>query len=162
MRSVRKHRAPKGALRRRKHALDSVAAAYCQKAPSAKRCIKTKNHSSSGYVVHYVRKHRAPKGALRRRSVVSITFSIMMGQKAPSAKRCIKTTTTCRECNSVEQVRKHRAPKGALRREVGLLFVGERVRQKAPSAKRCIKTRRSRPLSRLRTRSESTERQKVH
>ena len=64
---VRKHRAPKGALRpagyRRHGALDS----HCQKAPSAIRCIKTRRAGGlNGEVVHAVKKHRAPKGALRR------------------------------------------------------------------------------------------------
>ena len=38
----------------------------CQKAPSAKRCIKTRGEDVSLLVIeHGVRKHRAPKGALR-------------------------------------------------------------------------------------------------
>ncbi len=62
----------------------------CQKAPSAKRCIKT--------IVEYdvlvalpseVRKHRAPKGALRPN--LNCFIRTHLGQKAPSAKRCIKT-----------------------------------------------------------------------
>ena len=38
----------------------------CQKAPSAKRCIKT-HHGNNALLAHIqlVRKHRAPKGALR-------------------------------------------------------------------------------------------------
>ena len=63
-----------------------------QKAPSAKRCIKT----------------------LSLRSLSHSTR--MQSQKIPSAKRCIKTV--CRGGGHVRPfcvVRKHRAPKGALR-----------------------------------------------
>ena len=38
-----------------------------QKAPSAKRCIKTGKREAHVAVEVLVRKHRAPKGALRRR-----------------------------------------------------------------------------------------------
>ena len=112
-----------------------------QKAPSAKRCIKTtrldmrrtplagvRKHRAPNYALRptsrsgkvrrkpVVRKHRAPNGALRQvlpqRSVVDVVPS----QKAPSAKPCIKTPLSliCR--------------------------LEERFRQKVPSAKRCIKT----------------------
>ena len=65
-----------------------------QKAPSAKRCIKTlryrrPNRSTRGRV----RKHRAPKGALRP-TIGATVGRPMPGQKAPSAKRCIKTVVT--------------------------------------------------------------------
>ena len=40
-RAVRKHRAPKGALRRGYHRDRCVVTVRCQKAPSARRCIKT-------------------------------------------------------------------------------------------------------------------------
>ena len=88
----------------------------CQKAPSAKRCIKTGGEGSQHPRASHVRKHRAPKGALRL-----ITVS---PAKVPSP-----------------SVRKHRAPKGALRpasRSFSPSFLS--IRQKAPSAKRCIKT----------------------
>ena len=39
---VRKHRAPKGALRHRYIAVCTCLVWICQKAPSAKRCIKTR------------------------------------------------------------------------------------------------------------------------
>ena len=72
-RAVRKQRAPKGALRQVRSA-DSVNVAAGQKAPSAKRCIKT-----------------CWSGCYRVGQPSS--------QKAPSAKRCIKTcrsrTGTC-------------------------------------------------------------------
>ena len=63
---VRKHRAPKGALR---------------------RLIGLRHRDPETTV----RKHRAPKGALRH---VNVVWDIALGktrQKAPSAKRCIKT-----------------------------------------------------------------------
>ena len=63
-RTVRKHRAPKGALRRDFVPLGKTPS-FGQKAPSAKRCIKTFHNPGSSYKVRSVRKHRAPKGALR-------------------------------------------------------------------------------------------------
>ena len=62
-----------------------------QKAPSAKRCIKTSIPTSFLVIwIVVVRKHRAPKGALRR-GKASSPARRHSGQKAPSAKRCIKT-----------------------------------------------------------------------
>ena len=63
-RAVRKHRAPKGALRLTYSRVRASKFLSCQKAPSAKRCIKTDLLSS---------RH------------------CLIPQKAPSAKRCIKT-----------------------------------------------------------------------
>ena len=113
-----------------------------QKAPSAKRCIKTRSPYRQK-PAWFVRKHRAPKVALRPPSRRAFTPPIMPGQKAPSAKRCIKTAKSCSYVKNVfSSVRKHRAPKGALRQHVHHQWnpLGE-VGQKAPSAKRCIKTR---------------------
>ena len=63
---VRKHRAPKGALRQQDSVPVPVLAWDRQKAPSAKRCIKTiKANEGDGLS--------------------------KVGEKAPSAKRCIKT-----------------------------------------------------------------------
>ena len=63
----------------------------CQKAPSAKRCIKTLVHKlETTLPTACVRKHRAPKGALRLRR-------------------------TDHGYQDHCPVRKHRAPKGALR-----------------------------------------------
>ena len=62
-----------------------------QKAPSAKRCIKTSNRAPEFPREPKVRKHRAPKGALRPNRV-GMFSDLIQGQKAPSAKRCIKTT----------------------------------------------------------------------
>ena len=138
---VRKHRAPKGALRQ--GCLESVRNRTTpgQKAPSAKRCIKTalsgprdsrsahvrKRRAPKGalrpglpewsgaYSRAYVRKHRAPKGALRRERATPMRRSYSACQKAPSAKRCIKT---------------------AGHWQLTLPWCC----QKAPSARRCIKT----------------------
>ena len=66
---VRKHRAPKGALRLRRLIFSSL------------------NRIQ-------VRKHRAPKGALRPGRVGGVPL-FAHGQKAPSAKRCIKTLWGC-------------------------------------------------------------------
>ena len=158
-----------------------------QKAPSAKRCIKTELVGRRGVAFPRVRKHRAPKGALRRgRSFPGSCVSAR--QKAPRAKRCIKTSfaedagrnlsmlvrkhrapkSALRLCGDAMRggpnaVRKHRAPKGALRLTLcpGLVIADIRG-QKAPSAKRCIKTRGCWVGRRRTPWSESTERQKVH
>ena len=116
--TVRKHRAPKGALRLH-HSLP---------------CCR---------VLFHVRKHRAPKGALRRDDEAGTITQVerLTSQKAPSAKRCIKTRLQGALSAQARHVIKHRAPKGALRQQVTRLVQREFCRQKAPSAKRCIKTR---------------------
>ena len=58
--SVRKHRAPKGALRLDGIATQRISDHVRQKAPSAKRCIKTELERSSLNQFCFVRKHRAP------------------------------------------------------------------------------------------------------
>ena len=88
---VGKHRAPKGALRLLTDATCVVFLFLRQKAPSAKRCIKTLQWCACDAWIWLVRKHRAPKGALRQGVCVDV----------------------CEEC--FESVRKHRAPKDALR-----------------------------------------------
>ena len=136
---VRKHRAPKGALRRDSRRCGSRCR-ECQKAPSAKRCIMTARPGRLHVLPQRVRKHRAPKGALRRVGFAIELTQRRAGQKAPSAKRCIKTCN-CALCNMNPSL----------------------SRQKAPSAKRCIKTRRfARTVDSGMGLSESTERQKVH
>ena len=89
-RGVRKHRAPKGALRRACSEDVMPLVGDGQKAPSAKRCIKTLEPRSSIRPTRAVRKHRAPKGALRQRDNATLT-------------------------GHNHRVRKHRAPNGALR-----------------------------------------------
>ena len=134
-----------------------------QKAPSAKRCIKT--HPGGSCRTHhcFVRKHRAPKGALRRFNPFRDARQVEISQKAPSAKRCIKTTAKWFQLFLRRRVRKHRAPKGTLRpRFFDVPRVGL-VGQKAPSAKRCIKTAHCLLVHcSLDGASESTERQTVH
>ena len=164
----------------------ACAPAFGQKAPSAKRCIKTCQDVCQSGAWLAVRKHRAPRGALRQRPVQGC-FNFVTSQKAPSAKRCIKTGHKNRPHQHVTLVRKHRAPKGALRRRQRATPLRRRAtHQKAPSAKRCIKIvqkprprwsvgvrkhrapkgalRRESPTQRSneRSESESTERQTVH
>ena len=110
---------------------------FSQKAPSAKRCIKTTRTMSFMFEVTGVRKHRAPKGALRRCTDDGAGGKLLWRQKVPSAKRCIKTVLYQTLKTPVE------------------------CRQKAPSAKRCIKTWLP-WLAAHGPESESTERQKVH
>ena len=160
---VRKHRAPKGALRRAALTAVPVAAGASQKAPSAKRCIKTR---------HSLRRKRntiaCQKAPSAKRCIKTLwpraRTATLPCQKAPSAKRCIKTRRKRRGRICRCFVRKHRAPKGALRQAPTHqpLVVG-RAGQKAPSAKRCIKTHdRAHHPSKKCHPSESTERQKVH
>ena len=161
--NVRKHRAPKGALRR----LEGVNLPFCagvgQKAPSAKRCIKTCDCLAMCSALLCVRKHRAPNGALRR--AVFICFQRFLAcQKAPSAKRCIKTL--CEHRMVQRELCSQKAP--SAKRCIKTIETVEQgyqavAGQKAPSAKRCIKTWLCHVL-RLRGQrpSESTERQKVH
>ena len=72
---VRKHRAPKGALRLAESVADALYDVVSQKAPSAKRCIKTC-------------------------SCVPLWPWALLRQKAPSAKRCIKTNMRA-DCEAI-------------------------------------------------------------
>ena len=139
---VRKHRAPKGALRRDVIWAVSVLSLRCQKAPSTTRCIETWAY------------HRRPVHPLG-------------DQRAPSTIRCIKTKPSfspgkpCRPQSEstgrhkvhyddfmmwheifFPAIRKRRAPKGVLRPEENAgVRENDVVGQKAPSAIRCIMTR---------------------
>ena len=62
-----------------------------QKAPSAKRYIKTQVRQERENRVVVARNHRAPKGALRQMVLTVHSLICGSGQKAPSATRCIKT-----------------------------------------------------------------------
>ena len=64
--AVRKHRAPKGALRYLGYVTVRVNVRFGQKAPSTKRCIKTREGRALHGLSRQVRKHRAPNGALRQ------------------------------------------------------------------------------------------------
>ena len=160
---VRKHRAPKGALRLLFWVCECALVPFGQKAPSAKRCIKTGDIDRHVYSVSLVRKHRAPKGALRPEVGAVVEFAALVGQKAPSAKRCIKTRRARRWCTCGRSVRKHRAPKGALRRSTTVspaeLVVSVRKHRAPKGALRPPCPRRA---ANGRSASESTERQKVH
>ena len=113
--TVRKHRAPKGALRQLELGQGHGRDAGVRKHRAPKGALRLKGHLRVVLAFFHVRKHRAPKGALRR-----------------AAGRCEAM---------LHDVRKHRAPKGALRRdEPRRAVLHEVAGQKAPSAKRCIKT----------------------
>ena len=131
----RKHRAPKGALRRgENHRYTLRVVVNGQKAPSAKRCIKTGEFRRDQSLRCRVRKHRAPNGALRRLRGVHCEGCVP-GQKAPSTKRCITTPTN-----------HETAPQSP-------------ASQKAPSAKRRIKTDDPPPMrTQSHAQSESTKR----
>ena len=159
----------------------------CQKAPSAKRCIKTPTKDTT---TPLLTSQKAPsaKRCIKTAGRVSPLYTTGSGQKAPSAKRCIKTCGARPRRRRTIPVRKHRAPKGALRLVEGgecsnlthcrqkapsakrciktsdVPVVNNHVvrGQKAPSAKRCIKTQNRRASIKVVEGSESTERQKVH
>ena len=106
---VRKHRAPKGALR-----LDREGLA-CP--------------------LPEVRKHRAPKGALRLMAYLTPSSESFSGQKAPSAKRCIKTLTN--ELFQVEPPPSQKAPsaKRCIKTQFHLR-VGRDIREMSESTER--------------------------
>ena len=161
-----------------------------QKAPSAKRCIKTSSLSFLRVSIFGVRKHRAPKGALRRGVTAVKVTRVQTSQKAPSAKRCIKTwprpglprdtrahrqkapsakrciKTSTRRRRASRSLRGQKAP--SAKRCIKTAPMDQRHpmgrrSQKAPSAKRCIKTVTAHTTINTSTStSESTERQKVH
>ena len=161
---------------------------FCQKAPSAKRCIKTGRRRGFWPVERRVRKHRAPKGALRLKKFATRKHPPFYVRKHRAPKGALRPNASHDFRAHSDPVRKHRAPKGALRQAVSASAgMRQPARQKAPSAKRCIKTpctRRSRrrgaavrkhrapngalrleiarTLVRVLTWSESTERQTVH
>ena len=109
-------------------------------APSAKRCIKTRNSSMSRCPIHPVRKHRAPKGALRL-TLPFTGFHPVRVRKQRAPKDALRQQHPLVLRPAQFRVRKHRAPKGALRlvRE-HRVSIKVHASQKAPSAKRCIKT----------------------
>ena len=76
--------APNGALRPDTSVIDRYSV-VSQKAPSAKRCIKTHRRDRSSGRASTVRKHRAPKGALRPVGRIA-PGRWKAGQKAPSAR----------------------------------------------------------------------------
>ena len=135
--NVRKHRAPKGALRhnplwgRHRNWFKG------QKAPSAKRCIKTSSNPPDGGHPR-VRKYRAPKGALRHG--VSRAVTLFESESESTEHQTVHSDWVWPLLSRMAHVvRKHRAQKGALRRLL-LSFRGVLVLFG----------------------SESTERQKVH
>ena len=113
---VRKHRAPKGALRPLEAGARHPPVTTSQKAPSAKRCIKTDWRCDPTFMKFSVRKHRAPKGALRRpqRRLRQELNHHVRKHRAP--KGALRHREGTAHTQRRTPVRKHRAPKGALRR----------------------------------------------
>ena len=120
-------------------ALFALTSSVSQKAPSAKRCIKTSNFPTMELFTADVRKHRAPKGALRHRLDDAGGNHRCRVKKHRAPKGALRPTTP-KTRSQPSCVRKHRAPKGALRLEITLEITCQTPGQKAPSAKRCIKT----------------------
>ena len=114
--SVRKHRASKGALRPVETVLVGRAQSISQKAPSAKRCIKTQHPMlSAGEGSHQVRKHRAPKGPLRRVDSSRLAELHVLVRKHRAPNGALRHPTCHHLLFVFDSVRKHRAPKAALR-----------------------------------------------
>ena len=109
-----------------------------QKAPSAKRCIKTCHWRADSRADFKRQKAPSAKRCIITTCALSTTLT-RGSQKAPSAKRYIKTRQPLPTVIAGSWVRKHQAPKGALRRLA--IEDKEFVNLTAP---------------------ESTERQKVH
>ena len=158
----------------------------CQKAPSTRRCIKTRKRRNHDECPFWVRKHPAPEGALRLPKAPA-NAPTLLSQKAPSTRRCIKTQSQQDVPDELLLVRKHPAPEGALRLVAfahdceGWFFVRKhpapegasrlvsapsRSRsiccQKAPSTRRCIKTSPVTLTQSTLSASESAQHQKVH
>ena len=93
--SVRKHRAPKGALRLREHSLEKADLAG-QKAPSAKRYIKTSFPLYRDPESIEGQKAPSAKRCIKTEQKLRPVIALVARQKAPSAKRCIKTTVRSR------------------------------------------------------------------
>ena len=74
----------------------------CQKAPSAKRCIKTISQLPARRPGLHSQKARSAKRCIKTLLRESGNLTRVFGQKAPSAKRCIKTciSLTLRDCSS--------------------------------------------------------------
>ena len=88
-----------------------------QKAPSAKRCIKTWLQCECGRRRFSLRKHRAPKGALRLDNPARMHHGRAV-RKHRAPKGALRLVANARDDHFALTVRKHRAPKGALRLRV--------------------------------------------
>ena len=160
---VRKHRAPKGALRP-STSVGSTSRATRQKAPSAKRCIKTgPPRSTPGRQQPLVRKHRAPKGALRHTRAGNDVLHQPIVRKHRAPKGASRPVHRVLLHGGNHGVRKHRAPKGASRPvHRVLLHGGNHGVRKHRASKGALRPRHPSELLLTVSWSESTERQKVH
>ena len=153
---VRKHRVPKGALRRARPLLSCLSVSQVRKHRAPKGALRLGIPERRLFRAPLVRKHRAPKGALRQfhRLVGSVFWRPVRKRQAPSTKhqapstkhqapstkRYIKPSRLLVNLGGYGRVRKHRAPKGALRRQLDDIAERDATRQETPSAKRYIKT----------------------
>ena len=114
---VTKHRAPKGALRPILTFSHELPISSRHKAPSAKRCIKTRNNKTRGATQSLsVTKHRAPKGALRHLAITACNdLSGVKVTKHRAPKGALRPDCHGITHDACTPVTKHRAPKGALR-----------------------------------------------
>ena len=86
-----------------------------QKAPSAKRCIKTARHPQSCPSTAHVRKHREPNGALRQVEYADPRTRVSWVRKHRAPKGALRRAQRRLRRGGGFRARKHRAPKGALR-----------------------------------------------
>ena len=134
-----------------------------QKAPSAKRCIKTDRDRRLHRVDGSVRKHQAQKGALRSNNLAYDLSCGRLVRKHQAPKGALRRDFATIESEEVVEVRTHQASKGALRRTKEAVKLRTVFRQKAPSAIRRIKTIEIGCLANDGVdESERTEHQKVH
>ena len=134
---VRKHRAPKGALRLAGGDHDAAFGCCVRKHRAPKGALRLVPCAHCCFLLGGVRKHRAPKGALRLNDDSSAVMAPLV-RKHRAPKGALRPRTPPAPTPRPQAVRKHRAPKGALR--PGTLDMRSD----------CI------------CESESTERQKVH
>ena len=157
--SVRKHRAPKGALRHVQ--LDRLGrlGQVRQKAPGAIRCIKT-CLLKLALLLGGARKRRAPKGALRRATRIWV-LSHRMGQKAPSTPNFARNSLLSTLSNS-QISQNFNDPTSNIEttgRELRATFLRNHP-QPAPNG--ALRRPRANSVDEVDGGSESPERQKVH
>ena len=162
---VRKHQAPKGALRRCFRVDAGYASFPVRKHQAPIGALRLTNdviHSARGRL--RVRKRRAPNGVLRLCTRVIFNFGVVFVRKHRAPKGALRLRVNRRSVNlRSRHLRKHRAPKGALRPSVersGHVLLSGVRKHRAPNG--ALRRQVSCHTSGCPERSESTERQKVH
>ena len=115
-RAVRKHRAPKGALRQWQTYDLRDADENVRKHRAPKGALRPGVYLLLASEYPQVRKHRAPKGALRRALIPQGRCPLRVVRKHRAPKGALRHCLLVHRSLNGHRVRKHRAPKGALRR----------------------------------------------